>query len=603
MKNFCADFETTTDENDCRVWAYAVSEIGDPDNFLYGNSMDDFMAFCSNRKENYKVYFQNLKFDGSFIISWLEHNGFEHVPSVKESKSGTYTTLITDMGVFYSITIYFYKHGHKTNKVTFYDSLKILNFSVEEIAKDFHLPIKKLTIDYKEKREIGHELTKHEIDYIRNDVEIMSRALDIMFNLNLNRMTIGSDALHYYKSVFPNFKRAFPQLDKLINDDIRKSYKGGFTYLNPLYKEKQTGEGIVLDVNSMYPSMMYERNLPYGQPIEFFGEYVPDKLYNLYIINFSCRFELKKGKIPSIQLKHTMDFQGNVYLESSNGLNINMTLTSVDFELFKENYNIYDLVYNGGYKFKSAVGLFKDYIDYWMNKKIESKKEGNYAMTRISKLMLNSLYGKFGLSTRSVVKDPYLDKDGVVRYTLRQEEDRRMVYTAMASFITSYGRQHIISTSQKIRDWSIKKYGEDYYVYSDTDSIHMRVKNLDEDLEDLKQIIEIDDYKLNAWALETHFKRGSYIRQKCYIEEDFDKNLNVTIAGFPKCLAPVMTFDDFVVGYSIKHEDLSIEDLKEMARKNGATEEQLERIHHKLRYKYVKGGVILEDTDFTIKML
>jgi hypothetical protein len=38
-----------------------------------------------------------------------------------------------------------------------------------------------------------------------------------------------------------------------------------------------------------------------------------------------------------------------------------------------------------------------------------------------------------------------------------------------------------------------------------------------------------------------------------------------------------------------------------MARENGATEEEIERIHHKLRFKHVPGGVILEDTDFTIK--
>jgi hypothetical protein len=255
-----------------------------------------------------------------------------------------------------------------------------------------------------------------------------------------------------------------------------------------------------------------------------------------------------------------MDFVGNEYLETSNGLCVDLWLTSVDFDLFKENYNIYDLEYAGGYKFKSAHGLFKDYIDYWMSQKIKSKKEKNYSMTKISKLMLNSCYGKFGLSVRSVVKEPYLDKDGVVKFTLKKEKDRKMVYTAMASFITSYGRQHIITTSQKIRDWSLKKYGEDYYIYSDTDSIHMRVTDYEQDAEDLRKEIEIDDYKLNAWALEGHFKRGSYIRQKSYVEEDFNGKLNVTIAGFPKYLAPVMKFDDFVVGYSIKHEDLSRED-------------------------------------------
>ena len=39
MKCFTADFETTTDINDCRVWAYAICEIGNIDNFQYGNDI------------------------------------------------------------------------------------------------------------------------------------------------------------------------------------------------------------------------------------------------------------------------------------------------------------------------------------------------------------------------------------------------------------------------------------------------------------------------------------------------------------------------------------------------------------------------------------
>ena len=45
-----------------------------------------------------------------------------------------------------------------------------------------------------------------------------------------------------------------------------------------------------------------------------------------------------------------------------------------------------------GWKFKAIKGLFTEYIDYWSNKKIEAKKEGNGALYRIAKLMLNSLY-------------------------------------------------------------------------------------------------------------------------------------------------------------------------------------------------------------------
>ena len=71
MKKFTADFETNVSEKDCRVWAYAVCEIGNTDNFVYGNSIDDFINWCANKKYNYTVYFHNLKFDGEYIFNYL----------------------------------------------------------------------------------------------------------------------------------------------------------------------------------------------------------------------------------------------------------------------------------------------------------------------------------------------------------------------------------------------------------------------------------------------------------------------------------------------------------------------------------------------------
>lgn len=602
MRCFTADFETTTDENDCRVWAFALCEIGNPSNFIYGNSIEEFIKFCANPKENYKIYFHNLKFDGCFILDYLENHNFIFIDDKKDKEDFTYTTLITDMNVFYAIEVFFRvsKKGHRNNKVVFYDSLKILNFSVEQIAKDFSLPIRKLTLDYKKKREIGHQLTPEEIDYIRNDVEIMSRALDIMFQNKLQKMTIGSDALGYYKNIQPHFKKLFPTLDKSIDDEIRKSYKGGFTYLNPKYKEKQVKEGIVLDVNSEYPAMMHSMNkrlLPVGVPIKFDGEYQYDELYPLYIINISCKFKLKKGKIPSIQIRHSLDFIQNEYLESSKDLIIDLTLTSVDFKLFQDNYDYSNISYNGGYKFKTRTGIFDDYIDYWTAQKIQAKKDKNTSLYRIAKLMQNSLYGKFAVSTKSKLKMPIL-QDGIVKYTDYKGKERKPLYTAMSAFITSYGRDYIIRSSQKIREWSLNKYGEDYYIYSDTDSIHLRIKD-ESDIEDLKSFLFIDDYKLGAWKPESTFIRGAYIRQKCYVEESPEHELNVVIAGFPKELAPLINFDNFKIGFTT--EGMTLQDLIEQAKQNGASESQLERVKHKLRFKHVKGGVVLKDVPFTLK--
>lgn len=578
MRKFTADFETNVSEQDCRVWAYALCEIDNINNFIYGNSIDDFIEWCSNPKENYLLYFHNLKFDGEYIFSYLLNNGYTCIKDKKERKDKTFMCLISDSGQFYSIEIFFsVKNDKHINKVTIYDSLKILNFSVEQIAKDFNLPISKLVIDYKEIREKGHILTNDEINYIRNDVEIMARALKIMFDEDLTKMTIGSDALANYKEINKRFNSYFPVLPYEIDADIRKSYKGGFTYLNDIYKEKETGGGIVLDVNSLYPSVMMYEKLPFGEPIFFNGKYEYDALYPLYIQTLSCIFELKDGMIPTIQIKNNLSFIPNEYVKSSNGDIVTLTLTSVDLELFLKHYNIYgNIKWQNGWKFKGIKGLFTEYIDKWSNKKIQAKKDNNSALYRIAKLMLNSLYGKYGLNPNVRSKYPYLNEDGIVKYALYPPEIRKSIYIPVASFITSLARKKTIETSQKIKEYSIKKYGKDLYVYSDTDSIHC----LFPDDTELKDIIEIDDYKLGAWKLESKFKRGKYIRQKCYVELGENDKMNVTIAGLPKKLGNLITFDNFNIGF---------------------TTENIESENKKLTYKHVKGGVLLVDTEFSIK--
>ena len=56
MSKFTADFETSTPnwlsiDKETRVWAYAICEIGNPDNFIYGNNIDDFFKWCFKDKK------------------------------------------------------------------------------------------------------------------------------------------------------------------------------------------------------------------------------------------------------------------------------------------------------------------------------------------------------------------------------------------------------------------------------------------------------------------------------------------------------------------------------------------------------------------------
>ena len=61
MKTYVADFETTTIADDCRVWAYAICEVGNEQDVKIGTTIDEFMGWCMDQKDNPKILFHNLK--------------------------------------------------------------------------------------------------------------------------------------------------------------------------------------------------------------------------------------------------------------------------------------------------------------------------------------------------------------------------------------------------------------------------------------------------------------------------------------------------------------------------------------------------------------
>ena len=228
MKKFTADFETAIWlPEETYVWAWAVCEIGNEENIIIENNIESFISFCK-KQENATFYFHNLKFDGEFIISYLLNNGFTWIKDRKEAKDNSFTTLISDFGVFYQITVYFKKSGSYVKKVTFIDSLKIIPFSVKQISKAFDLPESKLEIDYMKERSRNHTLTQQEKDYIKNDAVIVAKALNVIFSEGLTKMTQGSNALFDFKNMKEkrSFEHYFPQLDQSIDEDLRKAYKG-----------------------------------------------------------------------------------------------------------------------------------------------------------------------------------------------------------------------------------------------------------------------------------------------------------------------------------------------------------------------------------------
>lgn len=530
--SYTADFETTTDVDDCRVWAAAICEIGNYDHIERGTSIEWFINWCSLHAPA-TLYFHNLAFDGAFIMDYLLKNNWKWVQTYDEVIDQSFTSIISDANQIYSIKLYF----DKRHSITIYDSLKIVPLSIAQMAKAYNLPILKGNLDYEAYRESGHKLTDEEIAYIDNDVKIAAMVMDTFLREGLTKMTAGSNALEGYQQMMggqKGFRVPFPILDSEDDGFMRRAYRGGFTYVDPRFADKKLGEGIVFDVNSLYPSVMYGCSgevLPYGRPIWFNGKPKEVPGYPLWIAQISCHFRLRKEHIPCIQLKGNFRFNQREYLANSDG-EVVFTITSVDWELIKQQYHIYNLRWHGGFYFRAGNFMFKNYIDKWIGIKNKATIEGNSGQRQIAKLMLNSLYGKFATRTKVYSRKPELI-NGILHYVDLEVEERKPVYLPVGVFVTSWARYKTITSAQKVYD---------RFIYADTDSMHLIGT-------EIPISIEVDDVKLGAWKHESTFYQAKFLRAKCYIEYEVGKDKpTVHVAGMPSYCHDQVNIDNFKFG-------------------------------------------------------
>lgn len=556
---YTADFETTTEPEDCRVWAWAVCEVANPEHVVMNNSMQSFMSWLS-RGACDVAWFHNLGFDGKFIIDYLLRCGYEWVEDFPVG--GQFTSLISNKGKFYQIEIRFLNGV----RVLLNDSLKVFPMSVRAIGKTFGLPEQKGDLDYRGFRPRGHEITAQEAEYIKHDVQIPACALAQNFAQNLDKMTIGANAMGFFKKQFgkKNFEKTFPVLSLECDADIRKAYRGGFTYVEPKYAGAEVHDGISVDYNSMYPSVMLKYPYPVGKPVAFDGRYKYDETHPLYVQRMICEFTLKPDGIPMIQLKGK-GFYGEHEYVCETVEPVEITVTSVDWEIMEKMYDIDVLSWTGGYKFQAAEGLFAPYIDYWG----DVKKRSKGGMRQLAKLMLNNLYGKFATNPDVTGKRPVMH-EGKVRYILQEPEMRDPVYLPVGVFCTAYARRELLFAIMENRD---------RFVYCDTDSMHLLGT-------EVPAGIPVDDTALCAWKVEGTFSRAKHLRTKAYVW-DLNGTFSVTCAGMPDSVKALVTWENFEYGFT-----------NAFTRPDGS--EHVCPLFAKLMPKTVPGGVVLVDSVYQL---
>ena len=600
MLKIYADFETTTDsKEETKVWS-AASIIGGtenkPENVKVQTNIKDFFNYIFNLPvSEMRIYFHNLKFDGTFILQYLlrqkwlkpnytfdengNANGFKDETGWK-MKPGTFRYNISSKGMWYSITIRTYKQC-----IEIWDSLKLLPMPLKSLGKAFKTEHQKLEMDY-----ACDHITKENLPYIQNDVLVLKECMEYMFSQNIDKMTIGSACLDEYMSPIPEAKKEalFPDLTSIMIPDleghpelqrttgrtadafIRRSYHGGFCYVNPKYQGKKIStnsedkEADVIaqsishvDANSHYPSMMHSKSgnyYPVGQPVyvkakdfEKIENTGTEKIY--YFVHILCTFELKDGHLPMLQIKDDIRFRKEYtdWLPSSHGYVCDLVLTCQDYKKFKENYNC-EIEVLEAVMFKTQIGLFDDYIDHWY--KIKETSTG--ARRQLAKLFLNNIYGKFAASTESSYKIAHLDplKKNLKYYTITAY-DKKPGFVAIGSAITSYARLRTISLAETYLD---------YYVYSDTDS---NVYLLPEEALDA---IPKHPTAICYWGVESESTEAIFARQKTYIEhvykndsENVEPYWNIKACGMganskkttEERLKTGMKLQEFKKGYSV----------------------------------------------------
>ena len=472
--------------------------------------------------------------------------------------------------------------------------------------------------------------TPEEDQYISNDVLVLKEALEIMFSKGHNSLTIGSECLKTYKgmtddgvglwdSYFPNLYDIPGVEDLSAGEWIRKSYKGGWCYLRKGCSGVTVYNGTTADVNSLYPSMMHSMSgnyYPVGIPHFWNGDYIPEDALienRYYFLHVRTGFELKQGKLPCIQIKNSAMYKSTEWLESSlidgkyrelpgpDGIitsTVDLYVTMTDWQLIKEHYELWDTEIMNGCWFRSQLGIFDEYID----KFAKIKKEAKDKCTRtIAKLFLNNLYGKMAMSTDSSFKFAEPMNDSFVFHDIH-ENDKRPGYIPCGSAITSYARCFTIRAAQA------NYYGNNRpgFRYADTDSIHC-------DLPPEKITgIRVHDKDFCCWKLESCWDSAIFVRQKTYIEHVTHNDLkpiepyyDIKACGMPARSKELLLSS--MLGTAKMADCKNVEELqflfscgKRIVRTYDNFTPGL-KVPGKLRPVRIPGGVVLQDTFFTMR--
>jgi len=401
--------------------------------FVLYKDQRDFVDFLCN-KSNVKILYAHagMRFDYSLLLRSLMELG--EITIAYSAAEGVFA-----------------KWFAGNREITLADSYRLLPASLRSLTDKFVPEAPKIDLDG-----MPWELPENElITYLERDcvslyltIERFWDFIDRQYGV-CRSLTLSSLAMKIYRRRF--LRSPIMTSNKKIYDFERQSYFGGICVCHRPGRYDMVS---VYDINSMYPCMM--RNFDY--PTSYVGAWTTDYRgrRGLYKVTFSDPsnvpfiYDLNSRAIASFG-EAIIDDRTLVYLREIGG--------RVDVSF--------------GYEYYHWGDLFSEYVDHFFN----LKKESEEPYRTVYKLLLNSLYGKFGQGRDgrelSTVEPPGMFKSYAVEcsegnfelFDYRRSRVVRHSFPAIATLVTLRARMFMHRL--------IHPHAESF-LYCDTDSIHLK---------------------------------------------------------------------------------------------------------------------------------
>lgn len=581
----CAfDIETTSTYVNGEKFAFMYEwtfGLKDGTHICYGRTWDEFFNLCEKLRQHFQLsscrilvcYIHNQGFEFQFMRKYCEWISVFATDDRKPIKA------LSEYGI------------------EFRDSLILSGYSLAKLAENLTShKIQKLVgdLDYDLIRTKDTVLTKKELDYCNNDVEIILAYIseqieqcgDItkipLTNTGRVRKFVRDKCLYTKKSHKKSDSGKFYRYRALMKElslntfqylMLKKCFMGGYTHASLLYSGKTLHNVDSIDFTSSYPYVMLSEKFPMSKPllVNLKEENVQklidsDKWGLMFEIEFTnlrskLTYESYLSESKCDVLENPTINNGRVYKADK----VKTVITDIDYKIMCENYSWDKAEISICYKFYMEYlpkSIILAILELYGKKTTLKNVVGKEAEYLLGKGMLNSVYGMAvtDIVRNEIVYDEETDtwvsvlanKEMFDKEIEKYNKDvKRFLYYPWGVWVTAYARRNL---------WSgILAFGDDY-VYSDTDSIkclniekHREfINNYNSEVEQkLKAMCEFRkvDYSLckpktikgvekliGVWDWETkgnQYKTFKTLGAKRYMYCDND-GLHITIAGLSK---------------------------------------------------------------------